>query len=51
MKQKRKHKCLSCEKIKADVKYVENPYSVEINDDRKKQWLCEDCVEEYRGQI
>jgi hypothetical protein len=44
-KEKEKHKCCRCKKafLKSQLLYGPDPYEQEVNGDRKKVYLCEDC--------
>ena len=44
-------KCERCGKEKDDVKYVVNPYDLEINEELIKENLCEECYDDLNESI
>jgi len=51
-KNKKKHKCGGSDLCNSvDTTYVYDPYCLDINNEKKKVWLCENCFQEISNDI
>jgi hypothetical protein len=49
-----KRQCISCDKFGTEsnpVIYTSNPYYVEIFNDYSHDWYCNECLDDFAGDI